>query len=538
MPRLKLGPVLRHVDEDSATVWVETDAPATVAILGGSERTWSVSGHHYALVEIAGLAPGSSTAYDVRLDGEVVWPPADTAYPSPLIRTRAPDQPLRMIYGSCRYASPETASASMEDDALAAYAAELVTADADRRPDLLLMLGDQVYADETSDAMQDFIASRRDLHRPPGADVADFCEYTKLYEESWGDPAIRWLLSTVPTAMIFDDHDVRDDWNTSESWRAEMKATDWWQERIVSGLSSYWVYQHIGNLSSAQLRADPIYDRVRASGDATAMVRGHAAAADRVGDGEPGPSWSYGRDIGRVRLLVLDTRAGRVVSARERAMLCDGDFAWLEGQLAGAVDHVVIGTSLPWLMPPALHELETATEAIAAGSRGPRLAGLGEKARRASDLEHWAAFRTSFDRLAAAIGALARGERGPAPATICVLSGDVHHAYVARARIPSSVSRVYQLVCSPMHNEVQEVMHLAFRLSWSRAMTALVASLRRLGKGPGTDLTWERSAGPFFGNEIATLVLDGREATASLQRVVRRDGRVALETVDERSLTS
>ena len=36
-----------------------------------------------------------------------------------------------------------------------------------------------------------------------------------LYRESWSDPDIRWLLSTVPTTMIFDDHDVNDDWNIS-----------------------------------------------------------------------------------------------------------------------------------------------------------------------------------------------------------------------------------------------------------------------------------------------------------------------------------
>ena len=50
---------------------------------------------------------------------------------------------------------------------------------------------------------------------PPGETIADFEEYTRLYRESWSEPHIRWLLSTVPTAMIFDDHDIIDDWNTS-----------------------------------------------------------------------------------------------------------------------------------------------------------------------------------------------------------------------------------------------------------------------------------------------------------------------------------
>ena len=40
--------------------------------------------------------------------------------------------------------------------------------------------------------------------------VPDAQRYPLLYRHSWGDPEIRWLMSTVPTAMIFDDHDLRD----------------------------------------------------------------------------------------------------------------------------------------------------------------------------------------------------------------------------------------------------------------------------------------------------------------------------------------
>ena len=125
------------------------------------------------------------------------------------------------------------------------------------------MLGDQVYADETSPQTQQRIRERRDIKSGAQEQVADYEEYTWLYAESWTDPEVRWLLSTVPTSMIFDDHDVRDDWNTSKSWRADMKAKSWWHERIVGALSSYWVYQHLGNLAPAELAADELYQRVR-----------------------------------------------------------------------------------------------------------------------------------------------------------------------------------------------------------------------------------------------------------------------------------
>ncbi|GDY42388.1 hypothetical protein SANT12839_032700 [Streptomyces antimycoticus] len=114
---------------------------------------------------------------------------------------------------------------------------------------MLVLLGDQVYADETSAETRRWLATRRDLSEPPGEQVADYEEYTRLYYESWLDPEVRWLLSTVPSCMIFDDHDVIDDWNTSEAWQRRMRATPWWRERILSGLMSYWVHQHLGNLS-------------------------------------------------------------------------------------------------------------------------------------------------------------------------------------------------------------------------------------------------------------------------------------------------
>ena len=58
---------------------------------------------------------------------------------------------------------------------------------------------------------------------------------------------MRWLLSVIPTAMIFDDHDVHDDWNTSAAWRRDYQAKPWWPERIRGAFVTYWVYQHIGN---------------------------------------------------------------------------------------------------------------------------------------------------------------------------------------------------------------------------------------------------------------------------------------------------
>ena len=539
MASLLLGPVLRHIGERSATLWVETDAPCEVTILGATARTFTVRGHHYALVVVTGLEPGSSTEYGVYLDDDQVWPLPGATHPS-RIRTLAGEGRFRVVFGSCRHSTPEALGnpASYDPDALEAYSRRLRDTDETRWPDLLLLLGDQVYADETSPRTKHRIRDRRTVADEPGEQVADFEEYTWLYSESWGEEETRWLFSTVPSAMIFDDHDIHDDWNTSASWRDDAQATSWWQDRIVGGLASYWVYQHLGNLSPERLADDVVWRRVRAAADrgedAWPILAELAGRADREADGGPGYLWSYRLDMGPARLLVIDSRCGRVLDEGARSMVSEAEWQWIADQLDGSPDHLLIGSSLPWLLPRALHEVEGWNEALAAGSRGPRIAKWSEWLRRKADLEHWAAMRESFDRLAGLLGAVGRGERSErAPASISVLSGDVHHVYAARADLGEDViSRVHQITCSPIHNTVPAGVRVGFDASWTRPAEAFARLLSRWAKVPSTPVTWRKTAGPYYGNSLATLQLDGRAARLTLERArADRAGRPYLETV-------
>jgi hypothetical protein len=542
-PQLLLGPALRHIGQDDATVWVETDRPCVVEILGHRESTWCVAGHHYALVVLSGLPAGQSTDYDVRLDGQVVWPVADDPRPHPRIRTLDTGAPIRIAFGSCRYATSAAVADDdhFEPDALMVLARQLARQDEADWPHAVLMLGDQVYADETSDATQQRIRQRRDITVGSREQVADFEEYTWLYAESWKDPDVRWLMSVLPSSMIFDDHDICDDWNTSRAWREDMAATDWWAERVIGGLSSYWVYQHLGNLSPAGLAADELYQQVRGSGrDVEPLLRSFAEQADAEADGAKGTRWSYRRDFGPIRLLMIDSRCGRILDG-DRSMVGKDELAWISEQANGNYDHLLIGTSLPWLLARALHDIESWNEALAGGARGARIARWSEKLRRAADLEHWAAFHTSFSKLAELIRDVAQGKRGDrAPATVCVLSGDVHHAYVARASYDEPVSaQVYQLTCSPLHNYVPTAMKVAFRLAWSglaeRTTRSLLSVLTRV---PRTELSWTRQAGPYFGNELMTFTAAGRIAVVELAKTRPGETDSALHVVQRVALSS
>ena len=508
---LLLGPLLRYVDATSATVWVETRARAEVTVRAG-DRSWAtgtfaVHGHHYALVEVDGLEPGSTTPYTVEVDGQQVWPEPDSAYPPPVIATPGPDGRLRMVFGSCRVSGPQTAAGNHEHgvDALLAYALRMARGEHER-PDLVLFLGDQVYADETSKEMQELIAARRDINEPPGTELRDFEEYAYLYELAWQDPPIRWLLSTLPSAMIFDDHDIRDDWNTSITWQREMRRLDWWNRRIVAGLASYWVYQHLGNLSPEARAADVVWQRIAGHQgpeelDLTEVLDGVAYEADRRPESY---RWSYVRDLHGVRLVVIDSRSARVLSPERRSMLDDETKAWLEKQMCGGFRHLLVGTSLPFLLPVALHHLEAWDEAIAEGAWGPRAARFGERLRQGVDLEHWAAFEDGFHDMAATALAVASGERGEPPRTVTFLSGDVHHSYLAEVARPGG-TQILQAVCSPIRNRLPAAMRGPTRAMTWRTLDALVSRLSRSAGVRRPEISWSTTHGPWYANTLATL---------------------------------
>ncbi|MFD0044577.1 alkaline phosphatase D family protein [Pseudarthrobacter scleromae] len=511
-PELVLGPMMRYVDQTSASIWVETRDNARVTVSAGAgqweARTFAVHGHHYALVEVDGLEPGSVTPYTVAVNGVPVWPEPGTGILPPVIATLKPGKPLRLAFGSCRTSVPHDGSGNRSHgvDALRAYALEMSSGGKEPWPDLVAFLGDQVYADSTSEQMQEFIKARRDITEPPGEELKDFEEYAHLYNLAWSDPANRWLLSTLPSAMIFDDHDIRDDWNASRSWREAMEDTDWWHGRIVAGLASYWVYQHLGNLSPQERAADVIWQEI----------------ASRRGDGEPDISteldsfaeradqdpetyrWSFCRDFGDTRLLVVDSRAARNLDPDHRALLDDAEMDWLDARMRGGFRHLLVATSLPFLLPMGLHHLEAWDEAVSEGAWGKIPARFGEKLRQAVDLEHWGAFQESFRRVAGMAEDVADGGRGPAPDSITFLSGDVHFSYVSEVERTAG-SRIIQAVCSPIRNPLPRVMRSFGAVMSYGLATPIGALAARSAKVPDPPFRWSGIKGPWFDNNLACL---------------------------------
>jgi hypothetical protein len=546
MPDLVLGPLLRYVSETEATVWVETSEPCEVEVLGRREPTFGVCGRHYALVRIEGLEPGGFYEYEVALDGERVWPLADRDLPPSAIRTFKPDKPVDICFGSCRVAVPhqEPYTKSKDEhpdghelDALHVLATQMARQDRDEWPELLFLLGDQVYVDEGSPRARERIRAKRDVSEPPGEDVLDFEEYVWLYEESWSDPMIRWLFSTVSISMAWDDHDMSDDWNISRAWHEEMDQKEWWHERAIDGIASYWIYQHIGNLSPRELDDNEVYAKVRSNPDATDALRGWAEEIDSTGSGT---RWSFCRDIDGVRTIFLDSRASRVLTEERRSMFDDRVWEWIVDHASGDFDHLLLATTVPYLLSPAFHHLEAWNERLCDGAWGKAMARRSERLRRAGDFDHWAAFQFSFQRLRKLLEEIGSGKRGRPPASIVIVSGDVHHAYLCDVAFRPDAevqSAVYQAVCSPYRNPLDAKERRAIQIGFSRPFTAFARGLAHLSGAPDAGIRWRLLEGPYFDNQVATLRLDGRKAFARLDKTVAGDEEEqALEKTFERRI--
>jgi PhoD-like phosphatase len=547
MTELVVGPLLRYLADTEATVWVETDAPCEVEVLGHRQRTFEVFGHHYAIVPIDGLEPGTTYEYEAALDGETRWPQPGSELPASRIRTFSEDGPFDISFGSCRVAVPHEPPHTLskdqhpsgkELDALHVLATEMLRNPEERWPHLLLLLGDQVYADEGAPETREFIRSRRDTSKPPHEEVADFEEYTHLYRESWREPVVRWLFSTVSTSMVIDDHDVRDDWNISRSWLEDMRALPWWGERIIGAVMSYWLYQHLGNLSPRELAETETYRRVTgADGDAGEVVREYAIRAD---EDREGVRWSFHRDLGRNRLIVMDSRAGRILHEGRRSMFDDEEWDWIREQARGDFDHLLLATSDPYLLAHGMHYAEVWSEQVCNGAWGRRMAKLAEKLRRAVDLDHWAAFERSFHLVADLLREVGAGERGEPPASILLLSGDVHHAYLCEIDFPEAAgvaSKAYQAVCSPFRNPLDASERRKAKLASSRPAWRLTRALARAAGGRDPEFSWRFVEGPYFDNQVASLTLSGRSSDLKLEKTRPGDEEEhRLETSFERRL--
>jgi hypothetical protein len=219
---------------------------------------------------------------------------------------------------------------------------------------------------------------------------------------------------------------------------------------------------------------------------------------------------------------MMDSRGGRVLQEGGRSMVDADEWAWVTDSATGDFDHLLIGTSLPVLLGPGMHHLQRWDERLCSGTWGQHAARWAEGLRRSQDLDHWPSFHDSFKALVGLIQDVANGERGEPPSTILILSGDVHHGYLAEATLASGTkSCLYQAVCSPLRNALPSKKSYLQGYAWTRPAALTASLLASLAGLPREHITWRLThEAAFFDNQIATLELEGRSATITFEKAV------------------
>ena len=89
------------------------------------------------------------------------------------------------------------------------------------------------------------------LANAPEIPVGDRIKYrgqVKQLEETRRDlAAVRRVLANTPTYMIFDDHEITDDWNITREWHDNVADSKCGKQIVTNGLAAYWAFQGWGN---------------------------------------------------------------------------------------------------------------------------------------------------------------------------------------------------------------------------------------------------------------------------------------------------
>lgn len=117
-----------------------------------------------------------------------------------------PDQPRILVLGSCRYLLKTFLGDFFDDRGDKTFRSVLRRIEDGDRIDQLIMMGDQVYADDLGPFNPDKTVD----------------QFFRRYRAAFGQPHLRALMGQVPTYMILDDHEIENDWPANASdkdWR-------------------------------------------------------------------------------------------------------------------------------------------------------------------------------------------------------------------------------------------------------------------------------------------------------------------------------
>ena len=321
MAELVLGPLLRYVGETEATVWVETDEPCEVEILGRGRA--HLHGRRAPLRAGPARRPRAGRQLRVRGSARRRAPLAAgrigaAAEPDPHARReQAARRLLRLLprrppsrgalHGEQGPATKTARSTTRSGSSPARWPAASTASG----PSSLFLLGDQVYVDEGSPRTREQIRERarhrhpagRGGHRLRGVHLALPGELERA-----ADP-LAALDRLGLDALGRPRHERRLEHLRAPGSRRCAESRGGTAARSPASPAT-------GSTSTsatsprAALDEDDLYRRVRGNQHATAEL---CEWARRSTPPPSGTRWSFCRDLGGTRAIFVDSRAGRVL---------------------------------------------------------------------------------------------------------------------------------------------------------------------------------------------------------------------------------
>ncbi len=574
LPRLICGPILRRVDDSSVTVWLvlrreDTDPAQSPVELKVSKRGGSVvmTGsclpmtldqlHIVTVCATGALVPGESYDYRLRYRSQSIF--ADPAEESECNFVYMPTklEDVRVVHASCRKPDGEG------HDAMAALQRE-IQAGRVERPHLLLLTGDQIYADGVAgpllflimDAVRVLLGGLTDLATEedeedvlpysripllekakirhsykPDCHLVSFQEYLLMHlfvwsEALWGSelptvteadtrmeefdgslivrgkldeytkkwdrecarlrqfradlPDVRRLLRSTPTLMIFDDHEVTDDWRLNEKWIKDVLGTPLGRRIELNALLAYILAQASGNhaeyfnlLIAKIFRGNDVAawrqrDAKQPGAGLATLLGWEELRLQQMSGDSPSIKFHYHVELPACHVVALDTRTRRTFDRGEYASLIG--LTHMADEIAGAMDlKPLLLVSPSPLFGHIVTEVVQATLAEDGDLNHDVYEWLDPESMRRIPADQFDPL-LNVDAEAWALESQARidlvrqlcNEWKLAP-FIVVLSGDIHYAYTASVSLEQPAKKkIVQLTSSAILNREGKSDALAF----------------------------------------------------------------------------
>lgn len=247
------------------------------------------------------------------------------------------------------------------------------------------------------------------------------------------------LSANVSTLMMFDDHDVTDDWNLTAQWEQNISSNPASQRIISNGLLSYWLFQGLGNDAGSVSKTllTHFNASLKASEWHLSKFDTHLQQFD---------NWHYCLET-TPKLVVLDTRTHRWRNEQdfnEPSGLMDWEMLmFLQTQLQHQKEIIIVSPA-PVFGVKAIE----AVQAIFNACGHPLVV----------DVENWMAHEGAARKLMDIF------RRSDTPIETIILSGDVHYSFCfsVQARFGQHDNRIWQLTASGIKNEFPKTLLKCF----------------------------------------------------------------------------